>query len=267
MTSNMQRFKDDLEKLLTRGEALHHALLLDCYGDRFKAQIKASLKAKADKFIDALPNFKKKYQPWYTESLAIVRQLIPDRAGDFIKHYEKPKARKDISYESYRIDDYLQSLQVTRGGEVVVDTSAAVPHFDQQLAILRAAEARFESSLFDIRQVLQADLFDSELEAAEHLAKYKFTRAAGALAGVVLERHLIQVKDNHAVPFSRKNPTISDLHEALRAGGVIDLPTSRFIQHLADIRNLCDHAKTPDPTIDQVQDLLNGVKKVIKTVL
>ena len=44
--------------------------------------------------------------------------------------------------------------------------------------------------MFDIRQLVQADLFDSELDAADELGKKKFTRAAGALAGVVLERHL-----------------------------------------------------------------------------
>jgi hypothetical protein len=53
----------------------------------------------------------------------------------------------------------------------------------QQLAILKAVKARFESSLFDIRQLVQSDLFDSELDAAKELAKHGFARAAGALAG------------------------------------------------------------------------------------
>ena len=44
-----------------------------------------------------------------------------------------------------------------------------IPQFDQQLAILGAVRARFESSLFDIRQLVQADLFDSELDAAGEL--------------------------------------------------------------------------------------------------
>jgi len=159
-------------------------------------------------------------------------------------------------------------LHVTRGYEKkkVVGPDAAIPHFRQQLAIVKAAKSRFDSSLFEIRQLVQADLFDSELAAAEGLNKYKFARAAGALAGVVLEGHLAQVCHDRKLTISKKNPGISDLNEVLKAGDVIDVPEWRFIQHLADIRNLCDHSKKPDPTAAQVADLIDGVKKAIKTV-
>jgi hypothetical protein len=135
------------------------------------------------------------------------------------------------------------------------------------LAILAAAKVRFESSLLDIKQVLQADLFDSELQAAEHLAKFKFVRAAGALGGVVLERHLEQVTAARGIAVVKKNPTISDFNDALKAAGAIDVPQWRFTQHLADIRNLCDHARKPEPSQEQIADLLAGVAKIIKTVL
>ena len=44
------------------------------------------------------------------------------------------------------------------------------------------------------------------------------------------------------------------------------IPQWRFIQHLADIRNLCDHNKPTELSAEQVNDLLTGVKKVIKTL-
>ena len=133
----------------------------------------------------------------------------------------------------------------------------------QQLAILVSLEKRFASSLFDIRQLVRADLFDSDLEAAAELARNKFGRAAGAMAGVVLERHLTQVCDNHTVKVLKKSPVIADLNNALKDAAVIDIPQWRFIQHLADIRNLCDHNKPTEPSAEQVNDLLTGVKKVI----
>jgi len=143
---------------------------------------------------------------------------------------------------------------------------AAIPQFEQQLAILKSVRARFESSLFDIRQLVQADLFDSEVDAAKDLAKNKFLRPAGALAGVVLERHLAQVCENHAVRIAKKSPTISDLNEALKSADAIDIPTWRFIQHLADIRNQCDHDKKLEPTAEQVDDLIAGITKITKTL-
>ena len=60
----------------------------------------------------------------------------------------------------------------------------------QQTEIVRAAKARFESSLFDIKATAQADLFDSEIDASAELNKNGFARGAGAIAGVVLEGHL-----------------------------------------------------------------------------
>lgn len=136
----------------------------------------------------------------------LVRQLLEDRLADFVRHYEKPKIRKEITYENYRIEDYLQGLNVTRGWEKekVVGPDAAIPHLRQQLAIVKSVKTRFESSLFDIRQLVRADLLDSELDAARELAKHKYTRAAGALAGVVLERHLGQVCGNHSIKIAKK---------------------------------------------------------------
>jgi hypothetical protein len=113
--------------------------------------------------------------------------------------------------------------------------------------------------------LLQADIFDSELEAADHLLKNKFARAAGALAGVVLERHLGEVCSSHNITLRKKDPTISDLNDALKAASVIDTAQWRSIQHLGDLRNLCDHNKQVEPTAEQVRDLLTGVAKVTKT--
>jgi hypothetical protein len=268
MTSNIDRFKGDLAKLVKLGNGLHMSMQLSCFPDEFKAQLKKQLKEKTDEFIKNLPSFDTEYQRWYSEALALLRQVLPDRVGDFCRHYEKPKTRKDIAYDNYTIEDYLQGLNVTRGiyQEKVVGRDAAIPHFRQQLAIVDAVQGRFESSLFDIRHMVQAELLDSDLEAAEHLAKVKFFRAAGAVAGVVLERHLGEVCADRKITIVKKNPTIGDFNEALKAGSVIDIPQWRFIQHLGDIRNICDHAKTPDPTPEQVTDLLAGIKKVIKTV-
>jgi hypothetical protein len=137
--------------------------------------------------------------------------------------------------------------------------------FDQQVKIVEALKQRFESSLFDIRALVQADLFDNELDAAAELNKKGFQRAAGAVAGVVLEEHLATVCVQHTVS-TPKNATISKLNDLLKEKDVIDVPTWRFVQRLGDLRNLCDHKRTPDPTVDDIDELVAGVRKVTKTV-
>lgn len=275
MSTNLDRYRKDLDSLVAMGDQLHHAMQAECFPDEFRKKLEQTFKEEhgdqakelTKKVINSLPSFSETYQSWYSEAKALIRQMLPDRLSDFVRHYEKPKPRKELTSESYRIEDYLQGLSTSRwGGEKVTGPDAAIPHFRQQLAILKSVKARFESSLFDIRQLVQADLFDSELDAAKELAKNKFTRAAGALAGVVLERHLAQVCDNHQVKVGKKAPVISDLNEALKAANVIDIPQWRFVQHLADIRNLCDHNRKTDPTPGQVDDLLAGVAKITKTL-
>jgi hypothetical protein len=83
---------------------------------------------------------------------------------------------------------------------------------------------------------------------------------------VVLERHLAQVCDNHGIRVTKKAPGIADLNNTLKDAKVIDVPLWRFIQHLADIRNLCDHSKKSEPTAEQVDDVVAGVMKVTKTL-
>lgn len=212
-----------------------------------------------------LKPFRTCYHHWYSEALVVVKQLLPDRYADFVKFYEGPKTRKTLDVETYRIEDACQSLSSTRyGGDVIVDMSAAISLLQQQIAILESIEKRFESSLFDIKQLVQADLFDSELDVARELLKNKFSRAAGAVAGVVLEGHLKQVCDNHNLP--KKSGTIAVLNDALKAVGVIELSQSRHIQFLGDIRNKCGHKNPTDPTVEEVGELIAGVDKVIKTI-
>ena len=266
---NIDRYKNDLKILLEKGNTLDISMKYECYPEQIEKQIKAAIKdsKKAKEFIAKIKPFKSEYQSWYSEALVIIKQLLPDRLADFIKLFEKPKTRKEIKYGNYVIEDYLQNLTITNPfGEVKVGTNSAIPQFEQQINILRSVERRFESSLFDIAQLVQADLFDSELEAAKELNKNKFSRGAGAVAGVVLEKHLAQVMINHNLKTTKKNSSISDFNDNLKSSGVYDTPTWRKIQHLGDIRNLCDHNKKRDPKTEEVDELINGVETIIKTV-
>ena len=266
--SNLDRYKKDLESLIATGVQLHNSIQAEHYPKQVESEVEKKLGTKAKEFIAALPPFATTYQRWYSEAKALIKQLLPDRLADFVRYYEKPKSRKDITFESYRIEDCLQGVTVIRtmGPEEkrVVGPEAAIPHFEQQRAILTAVRARFESSLFDIRQLVMADIFDSELDAAAELAKKKFLRGAGATAGVVLEKHLRQVCSNHSVKISQK-ATISDLNDRLKKADVVDVQRWRFIQHLGDIRNQCDHDKK-EPTAEEVNDLIAGVAKTIKNL-
>lgn len=266
MATNLDRFKTDLTRLVELGQNLEYAMQYEALPDSFLEEAVKAYGTGAKEFIKKLPKFNVSYESWYSESLVLLRQLLPDRVPHFVSFYEKPKSRKSIEYGNYVIQDFLLQMRVTYGGDIKVDRSAAIPQFRQQLNIVKAAEARFESSLFEIRQLVQADLFDSELEAARELLKNKFVRAAGAISGVVLEKHLRQVCDDRGIVIGKKIAGISVLNELLKVNSVIEIPQWRNITFLADIRNLCDHNKAQEPSVSQVQDLIDGTDKVLKTV-
>ena len=109
-------------------------------------------------------------------------------------------------------------------------------------------------------------MFDSEIDAARELCKKGFYRAAGAICGVVIEKHLGEVCVQREIKANKKNPAINDYNQLLKDNDVIDIPTWRFIQRLGDLRNLCDHNKNEEPTKENINDLIDGTDKIIKTV-
>ena len=264
---NLEKYKADLERLIDAGDLLLKIMQYECANERTKKAAMEKLGAEARDTLSDMPEFCDVYQAWYSEAMALVRQLLSNRLDDFSGYYEVPRGRKDITHESYRISDYVVGIGTTNiHGEVVVGPKSAIPRFSQQLAIVKAVKKRFESSLFDIRQLVQADLFDSELEAAKALVNNGFLRSGGALAGVVMEKHLAQVCENHRVKVRKRKPTIGDYNDALKNSGAIDTPRWRSNQHLGDIRNLCDHHRDREPNSEEVTELVDGVTKVTKTV-
>ena len=91
-------------------------------------------------------------------------------------------------------------------------------------------------------------------------------RAAGSLAGVILENHLQKVMQNHNIKIMKKDPTISDMNNLLKSNEVYDLQTWKKVEYLGSIRNLCSHKKEREPKRDEVEDLISGVNKIIKEV-
>ena len=91
-------------------------------------------------------------------------------------------------------------------------------------------------------------------------------RAAGVIAGVVLERHLQRTAVNHEIIIEKKEPTISDLNDPLKKENIYDIPTWRLIQVLGDIRNLCVHNKEREPTAEEVKRLIKETDIIIKTI-
>jgi hypothetical protein len=211
------------------------------------------------------PSIQVSYNKWYTATLPLIKLLAQERYDDFTSFY-KLKKRKTNYYSTleYTIADYLnndrEALSFRLDNFDEFDTFLV--KFQNQLAILNACIENIDTLLFDIKNVLQYDMYKSELEAAADLLKNGFLRPAGALAGVALERYLKGICSNHEINFKKKKPTMVDYNEALKSSGLINPVLWRNIQLLGDIRNCCDHPGR-EPRTDEVEHLISETEKII----
>ena len=267
VTAKKQKFEADLERLVGLGEGLYINMRLECAdpGLEHDLEIEQGMPLEVVEEIMSQSreySFKEKYQEWYSEAHAVVRQLLPDRLKDFESYYDPPYTRQFPSSHNYVIKDYLHGEAITnKSGQ-----NAAIPRFHQQLNIVKAAKSSLASNLISMTHILQADLFDSELEGARNLADSGHLRAAGVICGVVIEKHLTQVCNGHEVPFDSKKTSINTLAQALYAANVIELTRVKLLEHLAAIRNVCAHGKEQEPEEWAVRDLISGTGQVVKKI-
>jgi len=264
MASNLERYKSDLDKLISLGQRMSLDL-----GLRSVKQ-KSKLNKKQQEALNKIEgDFEREYHIWYNQSFSILTYLLPDRLNEFELFYKGEQKRKAINSITFTIQDWLMGARAPVNKwdtKKAFDEFATVfMKFQMQFAILKSVKVKFESSLFNIKQLLQADLLDSEIDSSKELLKNGYLRASGVIAGVVLEAHLLQVCNSHNITI-KKNPTINDFNEILKQNNVIDIPNWRFIQRLGDLRNLCGHKREREPFKEEVEELINGVDKITKTL-
>jgi len=254
-----QIIKNELKKLVTEGESLCYALLAT--DKKYETQLK-----EMKKDLKSLPPLIH-YEKWYTEVLLFIKKFIPDRLNDFIILYKDEK-RKKLDILSYTISDAIRGITLTNNisYDVICSPSSAYQKMRQQVEILHSIIKIIDSKIFVYESEIRADLFDSEIDSATQLCQKGFLRAAGAICGVIIEKHLEQICIAHKFKITKKDPTINDFNEEIKKNNIIDIPTWRNLQFLADIRNICCHNKNQEPTKEQVQDLISGTKKIISTI-
>ncbi len=153
--------------------------------------------------------------------------------------------------EIHSIDDSTVDhiIPHNKGGKTVID-NAQLTH--------RSCAARKYTRL------VEGTIGDNGLPEAQILLNVGHIAAAGATAGLVLERHLKLLCNQQQPPLILgKSDGISKVNDALRNTGIYDTAQWRQIQWMADVRNSCDHPGTNPPTRENVDDLIKIVKSLL----
>ena len=134
------------------------------------------------------------------------------------------------------------------------------PNVDQAFGVLLAAKEDFESeSLFSVKRLVEAELFDEFLEQAEHLLAAGYYQPSAVVAGAVLEDGLRKLCLIHGVTLPAL-PKLDWMNSELAKAGVYNKLTQKRLTSLADLRNSAAHGKWTEFDKSDVESMLSDVR-------
>lgn len=117
--------------------------------------------------------------------------------------------------------------------------------------------------LTSIKNLIQADVFDSELEQAQELLSSGYRLAAAVIAGVVLETTLRDLCYQNSLTIGKLDKMNSDLAKA----GVYNKLQQKRITALADIRNSAAHGKPEEFSDADVIMMIRDIEQFLAIYL
>ncbi|TRA94413.1 MULTISPECIES: DUF4145 domain-containing protein [Rhizobium/Agrobacterium group] len=131
-------------------------------------------------------------------------------------------------------------------------------------AIYLAAKEDFEGGFMtSVRQLVQAEVFDTELDQARELLAGGYATAAAVITGVVLETAMRDMCSKAAIAPGSLNKMNADLTKA----GVYNLLTQKRITAMADIRNNAAHGNPGQFQPQDVTDMIAYVESFLAQYL
>ena len=125
-------------------------------------------------------------------------------------------------------------------------------------AVFLAAKEDFEGGyLATLRRIVQAELFDSELDQASELLRNGYKSAAAVVAGVVLETTLRELCARMGIGIGK----LDKMNAELVKGGAYNVLVQKKVTWLAHIRNSAAHGKPDDFTEKDVQAMIEDIQR------
>ena len=136
--------------------------------------------------------------------------------------------------------------------------------FDRQKALFLAFKDDYEKGLISsMKYLIEANVFDTELEQAKELLSNRYKLAAAVIGGVVLETALRSLCDKEKIEHGKLDKMNADLAKA----GVYNKFQQKSITALADIRNSAAHGKDSEFTHENVENMIRDIESFLAMYL
>lgn len=139
---------------------------------------------------------------------------------------------------------------------------------DTLMGVLSALRADYEAGyLKSVEELIHADIFADFLEMAQHLLSQGYKDPAAVMAGSVLEQHLRQLCEKHAIDITHTKPSgdiipkkASRLNDDLAKEDIYPKLDQKSITAWLDLRNSAAHGHYEDYSKDQVALMIQGIR-------
>lgn len=133
---------------------------------------------------------------------------------------------------------------------------------ENSLPVVLAAYDDLKSGfLVSFKRIVQAEVFDSELEQAKSLLDSGYKNAAAVIAGTVLETVIKELCLNNGIALDRKK--LTHLNDDLAKASVYNKLQQKQITALADIRNNAAHGDYDQFTKEDVERMIDDIERFL----
>lgn len=210
-----------------------------------------------------------------------MRTLLEKRFAELVTQMTAVEATKRYQHSEYfagdRVDEELMLNWQTKArhllsqacGQESVHFTSFIDHekpksfttnyetLKRLKAIFLAAKEDFEGGyLTTVRQMVQAEVYDSELDQAKGLLNSGYLTAAAVIAGVVLETAMRDMCTRAGIAPGNLNKMNADLAKA----NIYNLLVQKRITALADIRNNAAHGNAGQFQQADVADMISYIE-------
>ncbi len=131
-------------------------------------------------------------------------------------------------------------------------------------AIFLAAKEDFDGGyLVSLKHLVQAEVFDNELEQAKELLANGYKLASAVICGVVLETALRDLCTSNSIAHGK----LDAMNGQLAKAGVYNKLQQKRITAIADIRNNAAHGKPDEFTDLDVENMIRDVESFLLSYL
>ena len=130
----------------------------------------------------------------------------------------------------------------------------------QGQSFLKAAKEDIEGGyLKKLETLVAADIFEDFLEMAEHLVEQGYKDPSAMLVGAVLEDGLRKIAKNSDITLKSKED-VGSLNQKIAGAQIYNRLIQKKVHVWNEIRNKADHAEFDKYTLDDVKEMLKGVR-------